>query len=188
MDDKLETLAKNGNGNYFVINTITDANKCLNQRFESLVYPIATDVKAQVEFNPEKVKEYRLVGYENRQLSHEDFTDDTVIAEPFGSGSYAIAMYEIVPADGIKQNPYKYQQRAETNSDDIATIKIRYKNIGETESREEEFVVNDDTMNETTLNAQLANEVYDIAEILRETKKGNYDKARINLLALTNNI
>ena len=88
----------------------------------------------------------------------------------------------------IHQNPYKYQQRTETNSDDIATIKIRYKNIGETESREEEFVVNDDTMNKTTLNAQLANEVYDIAEILRETKKGNYDKARINLLALTNNI
>lgn len=188
MDDKLETLAKNGNGNYFVVNSIEDANKCINQRFESLVYPIAIDVKAQVEFNPQKVKEYKLVGYENRQLSHEDFTNDAVIAEPFGSGSYAIAMYEIVPADGEQINLYKYQRRVENESEDIATIKVRYKNIGETESREEEFIINNETMNETTLNAQLAKEVYEIAEILRGTKKGNYDKARINLLALTNNI
>ena len=188
MDDKLETLAKNGNGNYFTVNSLKDADKCINQRFESLVYPIAIDVKAQVEFNPQKVKEYKLIGYENRQLSHEDFTNDAVIAEPFGSGSYAIAMYEIVPADGKQINPYKYQQRIESESEDIATIKVRYKNIGETDSREEEFVINDTTLNNTTDNVKIAKNIYEIAEVLRGTDIKEYDKARIKLLELTNNI
>ncbi|MBP5173575.1 MAG: von Willebrand factor type A domain-containing protein [Clostridia bacterium] len=142
MDDKLETLAKNGNGNYFVINSVEDVKKCLCDRYESLVWPIATDVKAQVEFNPAAVSEYRLIGYENRQLSHEDFSDDSVIAEPFGSGSRCVALYELKLAGGEAEGGrLKYQTSVLTGSDEICTVSLRYKEPGGGQSVELNFPV-----------------------------------------------
>ena len=89
-DDKLEVLSKHGNGTYCVINSLEDVDESINKHYESLTNIVAKDVKAQVEFNPKYVKEYRLLGYENRELNHEDFVNDKVISEPYGSGGHGI--------------------------------------------------------------------------------------------------
>ena len=94
-DNKLETLSKHGNGVYRVVNNLNDVKKSIRDEYASLVNVIAKDVKAQVEFNPETVESFRLLGFENRELRHEEFTDDTVISEPFGSGGYGVALYEL---------------------------------------------------------------------------------------------
>lgn len=170
-DDKLEALAKNGNGNYFVCNNDRDVQKCILEKYESLVYPIAVDVKAQVEFNPKYVDEWELIGYENRTLNHDDFTNDKVIAEPFGSGSYAIAMYRLKLNDGvIKQSGLKYQESVIKDSNEIATISIRYKNIGETKSEELSTPILFE-FTETHDNADKAYECYQRAELLRHPEK-----------------
>ena len=143
-DDKLEALAKNGNGNYFVVNSQSDIEKNIVENYESLVYPIAKNVKAQVEFNPAKVAKYRLIGYENRALSHEDFRDDTVIAEPFGSGSYCIALYELVMNTGkTASSGLKYQTAALSDSDELATLSLRYEDIDSGTFHEMAFPIND---------------------------------------------
>jgi len=165
-DDKLEALAKNGNGNYFVINNLKDVKKCLLNRYGSLVYPIAVDVKAQVEFNPAVVKAYRLIGYENRQLNHEDFTDDSVIAEPYGSGSTSVALYELMLADGESSKlKLKYSQTIVGESDEICTVSLRYKLPGATESNELSRAVGQD--NPATKNTELASECAEYADRLR---------------------
>ncbi len=94
-DDKLEVLAKHGNGTYCVVNDLEDVEVSINKRYIALTNIVAKDVKAQVEFNPRFVKNYRLLGYENRELNHEDFTNDSVISEPYGSGSHGVALYEL---------------------------------------------------------------------------------------------
>ncbi len=141
-DDKLETLAKNGNGNYFVVNTQEDIEKCVVDRYESLVFPIAKNVKAQMEFNPAVVSRYKLIGYENRMLSHEDFRDDTVIAEPFGSGSYGVALFELEMADGAPADAgLKYQTVQTTGSTEIGTLTLRYEDAEGTGFHELAFPV-----------------------------------------------
>ena len=127
-DDKLETLAKNGNGNYCVINNEWELNEIMNKRYEAIIHTIAKDVKAQVEFNPAKVKSYRLLGYENREISHTEFNDDKVIAEPFCSGSVCVAMYELEMADETVQDAgLKYQTRVLNDSPEYCTVSVRYK-------------------------------------------------------------
>ena len=132
-DDKLEALAKNGNGNYFVVNEQRDIERSIVENYESLVFPIAKNVKAQVEFNPGAVARYRLIGYENRMLNREDFRDNTVIAEPFGSGSYCVALFELEmrKAEDALDAGLKYQQVKVEASDEIATLTLRWE---ETES------------------------------------------------------
>ena len=132
-DSKMETLADKGNGNYAYINDIQEANKVLVSEFGGTLFTIAKDVKIQVEFNPAKVQSYRLVGYENRMLNSEDFKDDTKDAGELGSGHTVTAIYEIVPAN-VKQpmenevDDLKYQvAEVKVNSEEIATIKFRYK-------------------------------------------------------------
>lgn len=125
-DDKLEALAKNGNGNYFVVNDMNDVRKYVLNNYEALVFPIARNVKAQVEFNPNRVKNYKLIGFENRMLNHEDFKNDKVVAEPFGSGAYCVALYELELADGTARSDLKYQTAVISDSQEVATLSVRY--------------------------------------------------------------
>ncbi len=111
-DDKMEIIADKGNGNYSYIDNLMEAKKVFVNEFSSTLYTIAKDVKIQIEFNPAYVKEYRLVGYENRLLNEEDFENDKKDAGEMGAGHTVTALYEIVPANvqGDYVRRLKYQQ------------------------------------------------------------------------------
>jgi Ca-activated chloride channel homolog len=135
-DNKMQQLADKGNGNHSYIDNINEARKVLVNEFGSTLFTIAKDVKIQVEFNPAKVQAYRLVGYENRILGAEDFNDDTKDAGELGSGHTVTALYEIIPP-GVQDeftksvDSLKYQTNDRritgSNTDEIMTIKLRYK-------------------------------------------------------------
>lgn len=133
-DATLEQLADKGNGNYAYIDTLSEARKVLIEEMSGTLVTVAKDVKAQVEFNPAMVEAYRLVGYENRLLSKQDFNDDTKDAGDMGAGHTVTVLYEIVPkgvAIGLPAaDPLKYMTPAmprDHGSDEIFTLKLRYK-------------------------------------------------------------
>jgi len=135
-DSKMETLADKGNGNYAYIDNIQEANRFLGKEFKGSMFAIAKDVKIQIEFNPKQVQAYRLIGYENRKLRPEDFKNDAIDAGELGSNHTVTALYEIIPAgvesDYLNQQPdaLKYTKVQETGSNysnELATIKFRYK-------------------------------------------------------------
>ncbi len=143
-DSKLEKLADKGNGNYAYIDNMQEANRFLIKEFKGSMFTIAKDVKIQIEFNPKHVQNYRLIGYENRKLRNEDFTNDTIDAGELGSGHTVTALYEIIPV-GVKSNfsiapiDLKYSNtKTENNalSNELATIKFRYKKPDENKSIE----------------------------------------------------
>ncbi|MFC0425336.1 vWA domain-containing protein [Chryseobacterium scophthalmum] len=133
-DNRMETLANKGNGNYAYIDNLQEANKFLGKEFAGNMYAIAKDVKIQIEFNPKYVKSYRLIGYENRKLKNEDFTNDKIDAGELGSGHTVTALYEVIPNDVNseflpKENDLKYTKNTndENFNDELATVKFRYK-------------------------------------------------------------
>jgi Ca-activated chloride channel family protein len=138
-DGRMEQISNAGNGNYFYIDSIREAEKVFVTDMRATLFTIAKDVKIQIEFNPIKVKAYRLVGYENRVLASEDFEDDKKDAGELGAGHTVTALYEIIPTGSIqevrKTGELKYQKntiKAEAAvSDEIMTIKFRYKHPGE---------------------------------------------------------
>lgn len=168
-DDKLEILAKNGNGNYFVVNDIEDVQENIYNKYASLVFCIAKDVKAQVEFNPKYVKSYRLIGYENRELKHEEFKDDTVISEPFGSGAYAVALYEIEMADGVVESELRYQKPVIIDSEELCTVSVRYKEL-DSDTSNQLFVTVKNREDEMSNNLKLAYSIFAVGEKLRNSK------------------
>ena len=132
-DAKMQKLADKGNGNYAYIDTLLEAKKVLVSQFGGTMLTIAKDVKMQVEFNPAKVKSYRLIGYEKRMLRAEDFADDKKDAGELGSGHTVTALYEIVPVTGeadVKQELTYQDVRVKDSakkSPELATIRFRYK-------------------------------------------------------------
>ncbi|MEI5678185.1 MULTISPECIES: YfbK domain-containing protein [unclassified Mesorhizobium] len=134
-DQMMQTIAQNGNGTAAYIDTLAEAEKVLVQDAGSTLFPIAKDVKIQVEFNPEKVSEYRLIGYETRALKREDFNNDRVDAGEIGSGHSVTAVYEITPkgspaqaVDDLRYGEAKTDNAAGVaNADEYAFVKIRYK-------------------------------------------------------------
>ena len=133
-DNRMETLANKGNGNYAYIDNLQEANKFLGKEFAGNMYAIAKDVKIQIEFNPKYVKSYRLIGYENRKLKNEDFANDKIDAGELGSGHTVTALYEVIPNDVNseflpKENDLKYTKNTndENFNDELATVKFRYK-------------------------------------------------------------
>ncbi|TPM44715.1 VWA domain-containing protein [Mesorhizobium sp. B2-2-3] len=133
-DQMMQTIAQNGNGTAAYIDTLAEAEKVLVEDASSTLFPIAKDVKIQVEFNPQKVSEYRLIGYETRALNREDFNNDRVDAGEIGSGHSVTAIYEITPkgSGGEQIEPLRYGQAAVNNggvanADEYAFVKIRYK-------------------------------------------------------------
>ncbi len=138
-DSKMEKIADAGNGNYAYIDNIIEAKKVFGKELWGTLYTIAKDVKIQIEFNPEKVKSYRLIGYENRILNKEDFNNDKKDAGDIGSGHCVTALYEIIRA-GSDENvssvdPLEYQQTKVVKSDNLMTVKLRYKKPDEDESK-----------------------------------------------------
>lgn len=134
----MEQLADAGNGNYAYIDTLREARKVLVDQLSATLATVASDVKLQLEFNPEQVSEYRLLGYENRALKREDFSNDKVDAGEIGAGHSVTALYEIVPV-GTKGwlEPLRYQrvEPAAGKSQELAWLRIRYKAPGEARSR-----------------------------------------------------
>jgi Ca-activated chloride channel homolog len=133
-DNKMELLADKGNGNYNYIDNLLEARKILVQQFGGTLNTIAKDVKIQVEFNPKYVKEYRLIGYDNRRLEAADFNNDKKDAGELGSGHMVTALYEIVVAGSEEKNnnvdDLKYQtvNSSKEGGLELANIKFRYKN------------------------------------------------------------
>ena len=134
-DSTMEKLAGKGNGNYAYLDSLHEARKVLVRELGGTLTTIAKDVKIQVEFNPLTVDGYRLIGYENRVMAHEDFDDDTKDAGDIGAGHSVTALYEIVPkgerTPGTSRTPLKYQQRPRTTAaargSDLMTVAVRFK-------------------------------------------------------------
>lgn len=141
-DSLMQTLAQNGNGTAAYIDTINEARKVLVEEASSTLFPIARDVKIQVEFNPELVQEYRLIGYETRALNREDFNNDKIDAGDIGAGHTVTAIYEVTPV-GVKGSvdPSRYAEKKEAAqpksefSNELGFLKMRYKLPKENESK-----------------------------------------------------
>lgn len=176
-DNKMETLADNGNGNYAYIDSILEAKKVLVEEMGGTLFTVAKDVKLQVEFNPAKIKGYRLIGYENRLLNAEDFEDDTKDAGEIGAGHCVTALYELVPIDSkmeIKEADLKYQvskKTADSASDEWLTVNIRYKEPDGNSSKLLSYPVEADAFfNTPSDDLKFASCVAEFAMLLRESE------------------
>ena len=143
-DHLLEQLADEGNGNYAYIDRLSEAQKVLTEELSATLLTIAKDVKIQIEFNPDQVSEYRLIGYENRMLNEEDFANDKVDAGEIGAGHRVTALYEIslTGSNGQRLPPRRYQSDTSSSepstdsfSNELAHLRIRYKLPNESVSK-----------------------------------------------------
>jgi Ca-activated chloride channel family protein len=192
-DSKMEILADKGNGNYAYIDNILEAKKVLVNEFGGTMFTIAKDVKIQVEFNPELVQAYRLIGYENRKLNDEDFNDDKKDAGELGSGHTVTAMYEIIlvgVAGGGSIDPLKYQQNKQTpkrkHGNELMTVKLRYKKPAGTQSQLLSTVIKDsDTpLMKSSDNFRWAAAVAEFGMLLRDSEfKGQSSYLQVVSLA-----
>ncbi len=134
----MEQIADTGDGAYSYIDSLMEGHKVLVNEMTSTLATIARDVKIQVEFNPAAVKEYRLIGYENRQLKREDFNNDKVDAGDIGAGHTVTALYELTPIDGTGLiEPLRYgsdPRSATTKANELAHVRLRYKLPGASSS------------------------------------------------------
>jgi len=131
-DQLMEQLADHGDGNHAYIDTLLEAQKVLVDEMGATLYSVARDVKIQVEFNPALVSEYRLVGYENRVLAREDFSNDQVDAGEIGAGHSVVALYELAlaGASGQRVDPLRYgpkQVPLASNPDELGFLRLRFK-------------------------------------------------------------
>lgn len=188
-DSKMEGIANNGNGNYYYIDNEKEAKKVFITDMRGTLFTIAKDVKIQIEFNPAKVAEYRLIGYENRLLNKEDFEDDKKDAGELGAGHRVTAMYEVILKDnsdfspqGAKQNnqELKYQTTQVNEnakySNEIMTVNLRYKKPDSDVSRLVQKSVTDTKIpfEQTSDNFRFASAVVEFGMLLRDSEfKGN---------------
>jgi len=158
-DRLMEQLADAGNGNYAYIDTINEARKVLVDELSSTLNTIAKDVKIQIEFNPEIVSEYRLIGYENRMLRREDFNNDKVDAGEIGAGHTVTALYEVTLAGsrGKHIDPLRYgdgrPEKAGKHGNEIAFLRLRYKNPDSDHSKLIEIPLNRNMLQHRLANA-----------------------------------
>ena len=194
-DNKIQTLAEKGNGNHAYIDNLQEANRVLVNEFGATLHAVAKDVKLQVEFNPSQVQAYRLVGYESRLLNAEDFNNDAKDAGELGAGHTVTAFYEVIPA-GVENNyigkvdDLKYQKKQtakthsqSTGSNELLTVKLRYKAPSEDKSKKLEIPVIDTKGNNISPDFRFASAVAMFGQLLRGSDfKGDatYDKV-INL-------
>ncbi|MEM7319518.1 MAG: YfbK domain-containing protein, partial [Pseudomonadota bacterium] len=138
-DATMQALAQNGNGQAAYIDTLNEAQKVLVDQLTGALFPIADDVKIQVEFNPANVAEYRLIGYETRALRREDFNNDKVDAGDIGAGHNVTAIYEVTPVGSPAQltDPLRYEAASEpaATSDELGYLRLRYKVPGDDTSQ-----------------------------------------------------
>lgn len=139
-DALMQSLAQNGNGNAAYIDSLSEARKVLVDEASSTLFPIANDVKIQLEFNPALVSEYRLLGYETRSLNREEFSNDKVDAGDIGAGHTVTAIYEITPLDSNSRRveALRYQDNPQTvgstSQSEYGYLKLRYKLPGQNQS------------------------------------------------------
>ncbi len=180
-DVHMETLADKGNGNHAYIDSEQEAKKVLINEFGGTLFAIAKDVKLQVEFNPQVVKGYRLLGYENRLLAAEDFNDDKKDAGELGSGHTVTALYEVIPTssqESVRDNvdPPRYQKliwvAGAPSSDELMSVKLRYKAPDSNESKLIEHVISTDkkSIASTSNNFRWAAAVAEFALVLKNSK------------------
>ncbi len=153
-DVMMQGLAQTGNGTAAYIDTMQEARKLLRDDLAGSLFPIADDVKIQIEFNPALVAEYRLIGYETRLLAREDFNNDKVDAGEVGSGVSVTALYEITPVGAkASSDPLRYQgeNKAPHKGGELAFLKVRYKEPGGTTSKLIEQAISADAL--TTVDA-----------------------------------
>lgn len=170
---KMEKLADNGNGNFAYIDNSMEAKKVMVQEFGAM-FTIAKDVKLQVEFNPAKVKGYRLIGYENRMLAAKDFNDDTKDAGELGAGHTVTALYEIIPVGSDEEvnvpDSTRYFNTAQAgDSDELMQIKFRYKPIKSDKSILLTHIVKDEEQ-ELSQNFYWSASVAELGLLLRDSK------------------
>ncbi|WP_346883727.1 von Willebrand factor type A domain-containing protein [uncultured Algibacter sp.] len=181
-DSKLEILADKGNGNHAFIDNMQEAQKVFGKEFGGTLFTIAKDVKIQVEFNPNKVQAYRLIGYENRMLNDEDFIDDTKDAGELGSGHTVTALYEVIPV-GVKSDylkevsnlKYTTPSIGQTYTDELFTVKFRYKKPDGNKSIEM-IHVQKDNVKEASEDLKFASAVALFGMQLRQSKYHNNSK------------
>lgn len=183
-DGRMEQISNAGNGNYFYIDNIREAEKVFVKEMRANMFTIAKDVKLQIEFNPSLVKAYRLIGYENRMLAKEDFDDDTKDAGELGAGHTVTAIYEIIPVGSkssqeiASSSNLKYQETTVAgNSSDLMTVKFRYKPLTSDKSILLEQVLtkgNAPSWEQSSENFRFSAAVAALGMILRDSEyKGN---------------
>jgi Ca-activated chloride channel homolog len=195
-DEGMETLADKGNGNYFYIDNIKEANKVFNKELTGTILTIAKDVKFQIEFNPLAVESYRLVGYENRLLNDEDFNDDKKDAGEIGAGNSVTALYEIVPkgvlmtdSEDKRKDELRYQTKemvAQNKSTELAFIKMRYKKTSRFKSTLLSQTIDNQviSLDKTSDNFRFAAAVAAFGQVAKESNfKGDFNYHKIIDLA-----
>lgn len=172
-DDMMQTLAQNGNGIAAYIDTLSEAKKVLVDEATSTLFNIAKDVKIQVEFNPETVSDYRLIGYETRALKREDFNNDNVDAGDIGSGHTVTAIYEITPTDSelalIDKPRYAANDKMfkrNVSRGEYGFLKIRYKAPTDNQSKLIERAINVSSDHEVSDDVQFSIAVAGFAQLL----------------------
>ena len=193
-DSKIQVLAEKGNGNHAYIDNLQEANRVLVGEFGATLHTVAKDVKLQVEFNPSQVQAYRLIGYESRLLKDEDFNNDAKDAGDMGAGHTVTAFYEVIPA-GVK-NEYvgkvddlKYQKKEKmtlkpTGSDELLTVKLRYKAPDKDVSRKMELPFVDNKGDSVSSDFRFASAVAMFGQLLRDSDfKGTADYDKVIKLA-----
>ena len=193
-DKKIQVLAEKGNGNHAYIDNLQEANRVLVGEFGATLHTVAKDVKLQVEFNPSQVQAYRLIGYESRLLKDEDFNNDAKDAGDMGAGHTVTAFYEVIPA-GVK-NEYvgkvddlKYQKKEKmtlkpTGSDELLTVKLRYKAPDKDVSRKMELPFVDNKGDSVSSDFRFASAVAMFGQLLRDSDfKGTTDYDKVIKLA-----
>ncbi len=182
-DGRMEQISNAGNGNYFYIDNIKESEKVFVKEMRANMFTIAKDVKIQIEFNPLKVKSYRLIGYENRVMAKEDFDNDKKDAGELGAGHTVTALYEIVPADGDKSGDSSIKLRYQESSikkeaamgNEIMVLKMRYKPIKEDTSKLIVKTVIDEQVKfgKTSENFRFASAVAGFGMLLRDSQFKN---------------
>ncbi|MDH4460162.1 MAG: von Willebrand factor type A domain-containing protein [Flectobacillus sp.] len=176
-DNRMEKLSDKGNGNYAYIDNLLEAQKVFVKEFGGTLFTVAKDVKLQVEFNPVYIQAYRLIGYENRALANEDFKNDAKDAGDMGSGHTVTAIYEVVPRN--IDSPYlvdklKYQLNLTpigSNSNELCTVKMRYKEPDANMSQQVEVVVKNEEIpfEKASENFRFAAAVSELGLLLRKS-------------------
>lgn len=196
-DDKMQILSEKGNGNHAYIDNLQEANRVLVSEFGGTIHTVAKDVKLQIEFNPQHVQAYRLIGYESRLLNDEDFNNDTKDAGEMGAGHNVTAFYEIVPVgvefsgagsiDSLKYQKNKKPEKTEyTGSNESLTVKLRYKEPDGDTSKKIELAVIDDKADNVSTDFRFAAAVAMFGQLLSDSSyKGEATFDKVISLAKT---
>jgi Ca-activated chloride channel homolog len=195
-DEGMETLADKGNGNYFYIDNLKEANKVFDKELTGTILTVAKDVKFQIEFNPLAVESYRLVGYENCLLNDEDFNDDKKDAGEIGAGNSVTALYEIIPkgvlmtdSEDKRKDALRYQTTemvAQNNAKELAFVKMRYKKPLRFKSSLLSQSIDNQilSLEKTSDNFRFAAAVAAFGQVIKESAyKGDFDYRKIIDLA-----